>query len=239
MGYWTYYLAWIALTYALHRPWMMVGALGFFVLRPFIPDPFVLARTWRRIRTLEGQIAANPANVTARRDLAEIWLTRLRPRRALALLDEARARRDGGSASKPPAESAAPIATADAELLYLTGVARVRIGDAEGALEPLVQAVDLDPRVRFGEPYLVAAEALTALGRFEEAEDALDRYVRSNSSSLQGYVRLAEVRKARGDRQGARRALGEALDTWAQIPGYRRRKELGWWLRAWVARLST
>jgi tetratricopeptide (TPR) repeat protein len=234
MGYWTYYLALVALTYALHQPLLMLGAIGFFVLRPFIPDPFVLARTWSRIRALDAQIAANPANVTARRDLAEIWLTRLRPRRALTLLDEARARTSAeGSAQN------AQNATANAELLYLTGVARVRCGDAEGALEPLVQAVDLDPRVRFGEPYLVAAEALTVLGRFEEAEDALDRYVHSNSSSLQGYVRLAEVRKARGDREGARRALREALDTWAQLPGYRRRKELGWWLRAWVARLST
>ena len=62
MGYWTYYLAWIALTYALHRPWLMVGALVFFVLRPFIPDPWVLARTFGRIRALEAQIAANPAD---------------------------------------------------------------------------------------------------------------------------------------------------------------------------------
>jgi predicted Zn-dependent protease len=220
MGYWTYYLAWMALTYALHRPWMMAGLVVFFVLRPFLPDPFVLARTWGRIRALDAQIAANPANVTARRDLAVIWLTRLRPRRALTLLDEARTR-----------------TPADAELLYLTGVARFRCGDAEGALEPLVQAVDIDPRVRFGEPYLVAAEALLALGRLEEAEDALDRYVSSNSSSLQGYVRLAEVRKRRGDREGAQKALREALDTWSQLPRYRRRSELGWWMRAWAARI--
>jgi predicted Zn-dependent protease len=220
MGYWTYYLAWIALTYALHRPWMMVGVLVFFVLRPFIPDPFVLARTWGRIRTLDAQISANPANVTARRDLAEIWLERMRPRRALALLDEARAR-----------------TPADAELLYLTGLARLRSGDAAGALDPLVQAVEVDPRVRFGEPYLVAAEALLSLDRLEEAEDALDRYVSSNSSSLQGYVRLAEARKRRGDRVGAQKALREALDTWSQLPGYRRRSELGWWLRAWVERI--
>jgi predicted Zn-dependent protease len=199
---------------------MMAGLLVFFVLRPFIPDPFVLARTWGRIRALDSQIAANPANVTARRDLAVIWLERLRPRRALALLDEARAR-----------------TPADAELLYLTGLARFRSGDAEGALEPLVQAVDIDPRVRFGEPYLVAAEALLSLDRLEEAEDALDRYVSSNSSSLQGYVRLAEARKRRGDREGAQKALREALDTWSQLPGYRRRSEVGWWLRAWAARI--
>jgi predicted Zn-dependent protease len=221
MGYWTYYLAWLALSYAIHRPWVMVGALVFFVLRPFIPDPFVLARTWGRIRRLDAQIAANPANVTARRDLAVLWIERARPRRALELLDEARTRTPD-----------------DAELLYLTGVARARSGNPEGALEPLVKAVEVDPRVRFGEPYLVAAEALLALGRLEEAEDALDRYVSSNSSSLQGYVRLAEVRKRRGDRDGSRAALREAFDTWSQLPGYRRRVELGWWLRAWAARIT-
>jgi predicted Zn-dependent protease len=220
MGYWTYYLAWIALTYALHRPWVMAGAVVFFVLRPFIPDPFVLARTWGRIRSLDAQIAANPANVTARRDLAMLWLERLRPGRALALLDEARVR-------DPE----------NAELLYLTGVARLRSGDAEGALEPLVKAVELDPRVRYGDPYLIAAEALMKLNRLEEAEDALDRYVASNSSSLQGYVRLAEVRKRRGDHEGSKRALREASDTWTQLPRYRRRVELGWRLRAFFAGL--
>jgi predicted Zn-dependent protease len=220
MGYWTYYLAWIALTYALHRPWLLVGALVFFVLRPFIPDPIVVARTWSRMRALEAQVLANPANITARRDLAVLWLERMRPRRALSLLDEARAR-----------------APNDPELLYLTGLARLRAGDAEGALDPLVRAVALDPRVRFGEPYLVAAEALLRLGRLEEAEDALDRYVDSNSSSLQGWVRLAEVRRRRGDREGSRKALREAFDTWSQLPGYKRRLEVGWWLRAWGARL--
>ncbi len=221
MGYWTYYLAWMALTYAVHQPLLMVGAVAFFVLRPFIPDPFVIARTWGRIRSLDAQIAANPSNVTARRDLAVLWLERLRPRRALELLDEARKRTPD-----------------DAELLYLTGLARARSGDAEGALEPLVQAVAVDPRVRFGEPYLIAAEALMTLGRLEEAEDALDRYVSTNSSSLQGYVRLAEVRKGRGNREGARTAIQEALSTWSQLPRYRRRIELGWWLRAWIARVA-
>jgi tetratricopeptide (TPR) repeat protein len=220
MGYWTYYLAWIALTYAMQRPWLMVGALIFFVLRPFIPDPVVLFRTFGRIRTLESQIAANPANVTARRDLAVIWLERLRPGRALSLLDEARVRHPE-----------------DAELLYLTGTARLRSGDAEGALEPLVKSIEIDPRIRFGEPYLVAAEALLRLKRLEEAEDALERYVSFNSSSLEGYVRMAAVRKERGDVGGAKEALSEALATWRQMPPYRRRTEVGWWLRAHLARL--
>jgi predicted Zn-dependent protease len=220
MGYWSYYLAWIALTYALHRPWLMVGALVFFVLRPFIPDPWILLKTFGRMRALESQIAANPANITARRDLATLWLERLRPGRALELLDEALKR-----------------APDDAELLYLTGLARHRAGDPEGALDPLVKAVDIDPRIRFGEPYLVAAEALSRLKRYEEAEDALERYIESNSSSIQGYVLLASARSERGDREGARKAIAEALSTWSQMPPYKRRSELGWWMRAQLYRV--
>jgi tetratricopeptide (TPR) repeat protein len=220
MGYWTYYVIWMLLSYTSHQPWMLVGVAVFFVLRPFVPDPWVVLRTWGRIRALDGQIAANPANVTARRDLAILWLERARPRRALELLDEARQRDPD-----------------NAELLYLTGTARLRAGDAEGALAPLVQAVDLEPRLRFGDPYLVAAEALTDLNRLEEAEDALDRYTSLSSSSLQGWVRLADVRKRRRDARGSREALAEALATWKQVPGYRRRGEFRWWLRAWWARL--
>jgi tetratricopeptide (TPR) repeat protein len=204
------------------RPWVMAGVLVFFVLRPFIPDPWVLVKTFGRIQTLGAQIGANPANVSARRDLAELWLERLRPRRALSLLDQAR-QRDPNSA----------------ELLYLTGVARLRSGDAEGALEPLIKAVEIDARIRFGEAYLAAAEALVTLSRFEEAADVLERYVNVNSSSVQGFVWLSEVRRQRGDREGARKALREALATWSQVPGFRRRAELRWWLRAQLVRLWT
>jgi tetratricopeptide (TPR) repeat protein len=220
MGYWAYYLLWFGAAYALQYPWLIAGAVAFFLLRRFIPDPIVLLRTLGHVRRLRAQIAANPANVTARRDLAWLYLERLRPRAALSLLDEALRR--------TPRE---------AELLFLQGVARHRVGRHDAALEPLVLAVDLDPRVRFGEPYLVAGDALSALGRVEEAVDAYERYVGVNSSSIEGHFKLARARKAAGDTAGAREALDEARDTFRQLPGYRRRKELGWWLRASAARM--
>src|SRR5262249_50218128 len=163
-----------ALAYAVRYPWLAVGAVVFFALRKVLPDPLVWIRTAGRIGTLRRQIQANPANATARRDLEMILLERLRPRAALKLLDEARQRDP-----------------ANAELLYWAGLARLRPGDTEGSLEPLVHAVELDPRVRFGEPYLCAALALQRLGRLDEAADALERYVDTNSSSVEGHVRLA------------------------------------------------
>lgn len=219
-GYWSYYLIWILLAWGLQYPWLLGGVALFFLLRRFIPDPWILLRTAGRIRSLRTQIEANPHNTTARRDLARIYLARLRPRAARRLLDEARRRHPE-----------------DAELLYLSGLACWRSGDPEGSLDLLVRAVDVDPGVAYGEPFLVAGDALWELGRYEEAEDAYERYTDSNSSSVQGFLKLARVRKRRGDGSGARRALKEALTTWPQLPRFRRRKELGWWLRAQLARL--
>ena len=193
----------------------MVGAVVFFVVRPWLPDPFVLWSTMGRIRALKSQIAVNSSNVTARRDLARIYVARLQPGAALLLLDEARVRHPD-----------------DPELLFLTGLARLRSGDAEGALEPLIRAVEVEPRLLYGEPFRVAAEALVKLGRLEEAEDALERYVGINSSTVEGYTQLARVRSDRGNKDGAREAINEALRTFRQLPGYQRRKQLDWWLRA-------
>ena len=222
MGYWSYYAVWLALAYFEHNPWLIAPIALFFLLRPVLPDPWVWLRTWQRIRSLRRQAEANPANVTARRDLARLYLELRRPRAALKALDEARVRHPD-----------------DAELLFLTGLARLRAGDAQGALEPIVKAVEKEPRLLFGEPYRIAAEALEALGKLEEAEDALERFIRNNSSSVEGYTKLASVRSRRGDKDGAREALREATTTFSQIPWFRKRREVKWWLLACAAKVWT
>jgi tetratricopeptide (TPR) repeat protein len=218
MGFWIYYLAIFLIAYLVQYPWLIAAVVVFFVLRKVIPDPWVWIRTAGRIRALKQQIDANPSNATARRDLARIYLQRLRPRAALRLLDEARQRRE------------------DAETLFLTGTARYRAGDAQGALEPLVKSVELDPRTSFGEAYLVAGDALRELDRLEESEDAYERYVDFNTSSIEGFTKLALVRRRKGARSEARQALDEALRTWTLLPRFGRRKQVGWWLRAQAAR---
>ncbi|HEY2746187.1 MAG TPA: hypothetical protein VGL86_16245 [Polyangia bacterium] len=166
------------------------------------------------MRRLRGEIADNAENVTARRDLAKIWLKR-RPRRAIALLQEAR-RRDRESA----------------ELPLLLGMALHRVGRDEEALPLLVEAARKSEKQMYGEAYLVAGKALRALGRFAESEDAFARYLAINSSSVEGRVLVACVRRELKDAAGAKAATREALDTFAAVPRFRRRAELKWYLRA-------
>ena len=218
MGYWTYYLLMMALWYLVDHPAVLAGVVVIFLLRDFIPDPYVLMRTAGRVRALRSQIAANPANTTARRDLARVYLERSRPKRALTLLDEARKRHPD-----------------DAELLFLTGLAQARLRRHEEALSSLIDAVGIDPRTGFGEPYRAAGDVLMKLERYADAEDAYEHYVDTNSSAIDGWYKLSRARAKQGKADDAERALTELRDTWRTLPAYLRRKQWTWRVRGMFA----
>jgi tetratricopeptide (TPR) repeat protein len=220
MPYWTYYLIWPLLAYGMQQPWLLAGVLLFFLLRRWIPDPGSLWRALSRAGALKRQVSLNAANLTARRDLALLYLDLLRPRAALRLVDQALARDPD-----------------DAELLYLRGLALHRVGKHEDALEPLVRAVEIRPSRRYGLPYMVAGDALFALGRTEEAIDAFERYAQATSSDVGIYTRLARAYAKAGERDAAHKAIHDAIDTWRQIPAGMRRRSFGRWLEAHWARV--
>ena len=228
MGYWTYYLLTFALAYGTQHPALAGLALVFYVARPYLPDPVIWLRTWGRIRSLESEITLNPSNMIATRDLARLHLQRRRPKKAIALLEKTRQRM--AESTRHPQGS-----FDDAELLYTLGDAKLRAGNVEGALDSLVAAVSIAPEIGRGEPYMLAARALMKLSRWEEAEDSLDRYMDHNKSSLEAYVRLAQVRLKQKDEKGSQEALAEARSTWNVLPAFKRRHEWKWWLAALFA----
>lgn len=219
-GYLWYYAFVFFASYAFRYPPLLVAVVLFFLLRRYIPDPVVLFRTFGRISTLKRLIEANPANVTARRDLAMIYLQQRRPGAALEKIEEALKR-----------------FPTDAELLYLKGVAHHMRGEYAQATQPLVDSVAADSRLRFGEPYLLAGDCLLELGKHEEAIDAYDRFLSINTSSVEGHVKKARAHAAADEKPAARTEIDQALRVWAQIPGFQRRNQLGWWLRAQLARV--
>jgi predicted Zn-dependent protease len=125
----------------------------------------------------------------------------------------------------------------DAELLVQLGIARLRCGDAAAALEPLVAAVAIAPEVGRGDPYMFASEALMKLRRWEEAEDALERFLAMNQSSVRAYVSLARVRAKRKDEAGMKDAVAHARQTWGVLPRFKQRHEWPWYVAAVVSPL--
>ncbi len=228
MGYWSYYALAFLLAYATQNPAAFVLALGFWLCRGFLPDPVVLLRTWGRMSKLKGEIAINPSNMLATRDLARLYLEHKRPRKAIELIEQTRQRM--AQSTRHPQGS-----LDDAELLFQLGIARMKCGEPEAALEPLVAAVAIAPEVGRGDPYLVASDALMKLGRWEEAEDSLDRFISQNQSSVEAYVKLARARSKQKNDAGSQEAIVQAKQTWAVLPGFKRRHEWPWWLAALVS----
>ena len=110
---WSYYAFWllapIAIAIAVAQPAVLAVVVIALVARRWLPDPVLYLRSAGRVNALQQQIELNPANATARAQLAEIWLAKRRPRRAIPLLEQA-LQRDAGSA----------------ELRYLLGLAHLR-----------------------------------------------------------------------------------------------------------------
>lgn len=230
MGYWSYYLLSFLLAYATQNPAAAALALGFWLCRGFLPDPVVWLRTMGRISRLRAEIAINPSNMMATRDLARLYLERKRPKQAIVLIEATRQRM--AQSTRHPQGS-----LDDAELLFQLGIAKLACGDAEAALEPLVAAIAIAPEVGRGDPYLVAGEALAQLGRWEEAEDSLERFLGKNQSSVKAYVKLARVRSKRKDEAGSKDAIAQGKQTWGVLPSFKRRHEWPWYLAALVAPL--
>jgi tetratricopeptide (TPR) repeat protein len=197
------------------RPEFLIVIVVGLVARRWLPDPLLILKHRSRVRSLQIDIDGNAANATARRDMAKIWLEKHRPRRALPLLEQAIAR-DPDSI----------------ELLYLSGVSYLLVGQHQRAVEALVTVVHREPNFQYGEAYLRAADALMALGRWDDADDALERYVKINSSSMEGRTKRVRVCKARNDAEGVRKAQSDLRDVWRSLPAYQRRRQFGWYLRS-------
>jgi tetratricopeptide (TPR) repeat protein len=166
-------------------------------------------------------VRVNRANITARRDLATIYLGLLRPKRAIELLEEGLA-----------------LAPDDPELLYLHGLSLYRAGDYERALQQELAALERDARVRQGHPYFVAGDALLALKRWDDAADAFERYIDFNSSDVSAHARLARAYAGSGDAAAAQKWLLEGLSTWHALPGAMKRRQFGPYLAAQWARVT-
>ena len=220
-GWGSYYLFWIVAPALLavvssHPAFLIVIVVGL-VARRWLPDPILFLKHQARVRSLQVDIDSQRRRTsTARRDLAKIWLEKHRPRRALPLLEQAIARDPRFI-----------------ELLYLSGVSHLLAGQPRQAVEALVTVTHREPNFQYGEAYLRAADALMALGRWDDADDALERYVKINSSSVEARYKRVRVCKARNDADGEQTAKADLRHVWRTLPGYQRRKQLGWYLRSW------
>lgn len=218
----SYLIFFVILNLIFHNPILAIIVLGivyYFVDRRFIGLTPSLTRPFRRqmrISQLRRAIAANPHDAPARYDLARTYLERGRYGDALHLIE-----------SLPASQQEAADVRVD------WGLCELATGRTEEGEARVRKALEANPSLRRGEPYLQMATLLS-----DSAPNRALSYLRTfeqyNVSSCESQYRLALLLSKFGDARGARDALYECLRTYSMLPKFRRRVERRW---ATLARL--
>lgn len=197
----------LVVAYALER--------RFIGLTPSLVKPF---RRNRRLSALRRELESRPHDTRSKLEAARLYLEKKKYREAHGYL-----------------EQVLPVMDDSAEVLVELGLCKLKLGMEEEGEQLILQGLERNPRVHYGDPYLWLSEA--AMGK--EPEKAL-RYLQElrevNSSSCEAFYRMGQLYGLMGRSAEARTAYEEAGRIYRGLPKYKRKSERKWALQAWMKR---
>src|SRR6202142_3663693 len=202
-----------------------IGAL-IYIVAEVIPDAGLLRGSFqvfprrRRIRELERAILDNPSAG----NYEELGLLYLDDG------DFARARGCYDRSISQRSDSVDPF--------YRRGVAEVELGDFSAAVPDLERAVGADATYDFPRAIGLLAHAYAQTGQTEKAAKLFEQATKISTSS-ETYYNYALFLQSQRRTDEARQWLQKIIEKRATMPGYQRRRERGWFRKAYgmMARL--
>jgi tetratricopeptide (TPR) repeat protein len=192
---------------------IVILLLLYFVDRRFIgifPSLFRPIQRSRRLSRALQDIRERPFDVSAKQEAARLYMEKKRWPEALRLLEEMM-----------------PVMEQSAEVYCDLGICHVKTGDLEQGEREIRQALAMNPRVRYGEPYLRLAEALAVVDS-ARAIQVLQSFRDAHSSSCELYYRLGRLYESLQRKGEAKEAYKEALEVYRALPRYKRKTERRW-----------
>lgn len=219
------YLVWVLLSMVTGSPLgaaitMLVGA---WVLQKYaLPTPISLGwfRQRRRAGALERLLEVNPHDRSARFELAELLVARGAHRKAVDVL-------------RPCLER-----DRDDDTLFVMGVATYGAGNRDEGEQLLSMVGQRSPEFRQGAVWLELGRGRLAHGDAKGACEALERFVQTRMSTIEGRYLLARAQRAVGDSGKARTSMREAWLEYSRAPKFQKRRERAWAYRANPVRLA-
>jgi tetratricopeptide (TPR) repeat protein len=218
------FLLFAFLTILTGSPWMaLLVVLALYLLFDFQYLGFARSAVGRikaagEIRELRSDVSLNPHNAAAQNDLGRLLVLSGRSQEAVAPLERAIERLDDLD-----------------ETNYYLGLAYLKTGREQAGVARIERAVAINPRFRYGEPYLRLGEHYLTLGRYDDALAMLKKQGEIHTSSVEGLYQLGETYRRMGDPARARDAYRQSVTAFRQSPRYKRREERQW---AWRTRLA-
>ncbi|MFC5653534.1 tetratricopeptide repeat protein [Paenibacillus solisilvae] len=224
----------------------MIKVLAFFLLWRLLGNPFLaiivllavfylldrryvgitpsIVKPLRRlglIKRLRQQVYMNPNDIPAKHELARLLIERKRYKEAKELL--------------MPLQDALEHS---AEYWDDLGACLAHLGETEAAEAAVHNALSINPRVKYGNPYLRFA-ALHARTNPEKAIAHLQSFRSIQSSSCEAYYRLSKLYTQLGQSGDAKQALAECSQIYRSLPRYKKRQERKWALLAFFSRIRS
>ena len=185
-------------------------------LFPSITRPF---KRLKQISRLKSTIAGSPSDVSSRHELARLQIERKKYKEALTLLEQIQRNSEDS-----------------AEFWDDLGTCLIQTGRTTEGEQAIQRALGLNPRVKYGRPYLRLAKALKDTDR-DKAIRMVEKFQEIHSSSSEAYYLLGSMYHDLGNRDQAKRALKESVDIYKSLPKYKKREERKWAVRSLVKSL--
>lgn len=178
----------------------------FIGLSPSLLKPY---RRGRRLSRLKRELAMAPHHAGNKLEAARLYIEKEKYAEALELIEQVSSVYDS------------------ADVVYEIGLCRLKLGQLEEGERLILQSLDMNERVKYGEPYLRLGEALAPV-QPDRAIRYLEQFRKINSSSCEGSYKLGRIYDKLGNKEEAKRAYGEALHIYRGLPRYKRRAERRW-----------
>ncbi|WP_054956433.1 tetratricopeptide repeat protein [Paenibacillus dakarensis] len=180
-------------------------------LFPSVTRPF---KRLRQISKLRATIASSPSDVSSRHELARLLIERKKVDEALKLLESIQIQSEDS-----------------AEYWDDLGTCLLKTGNVSQGEQYILKALKLNPRVKYGRPYLRLAAAFKSSDR-EKAIAYVEQFHSIHSSSSEAFYLLGSMYKDLGRNEEAKAAFKESVAIYKSLPKYKKRQERKWAVRS-------
>lgn len=174
---------------------------------PSVTKPF---KRMNRISKLRAHVTMSPSDVSSKHELARLLIERKKYADALRLL-----------------ESIETQSEDSAEYWDDLGTVKLKLGRIQEGEQHILRALELNPRVKYGRPYLRLADIYKSTDQ-AKAVSYVQEFQQIQSSSCEGYYLLGMMYKSLGRIQDAKAAFQESIDLYRALPKYKKRQERKW-----------
>lgn len=184
-------------------------------MTPSIMKPF---KRSRRLSLLRRELESRPHDTRSKLEAARLYLDKKSYKQAHDYL-----------------EQVLPVMDDSAEVLVELGLCKLKLGAQEEGEKLILQGLERNPRVHYGDPYLWLSEAHMHASP-DKALDYLKQLPEVHSSSCQAFYRMGQLYALMGRKEEADRAYEEASRIYRGLPKYKRKSERRWAILAKLKR---